>query len=241
MVVMAGDEERSRLRGAMFRGDGAEIVQLVTRRPWPADALQLIGDGLLIALRQDVEGASSVAAECVDALQARGWVGDDELAKVLLARLGTGPTALLRPLTIDLEELAMALEGDPAEGGGRIDLRSGEVWPQSAIDYSIESGEEDEDFDDPDRWLWVDSQGSRAGYRDMEWFIAHLEDPEVADRLSIAITGRGAFRRFKDVLSRWPDLVERWHGFSEERHRGRARSWLTDQGYTATYAVLSDR
>ena len=129
----------------------------------------------------------------------------------------------------------MALEGDPAEGGGRIDLRTGEVWPQPAIEYGIESGEEDEDFDDPDRWLWVDSEGSRAGYRDMEWFIADLEDPEVADRLSIAITGRGAFRRFKDVLSRWPDLMERWHGFSEDRQRGRARSWLADQGYTASY------
>ena len=75
----------------------------------------------------------------------------------------------------------------------------------------------------------------------MEWFIADLEDPEVADRLSIAITGRGAFRRFKDVLSRWPDLMERWHGFSEDRHRGRARSWLADQGYTATPRVRSDR
>ena len=98
----------------------------------------------------------------------------------------------------------------------------------------------DEDFDDPDRWLWVECEGSRAGYRDMEWFIADLEDPAVADRLSIAITGRGAFRRFKDVLSRWPDLMERWHGFSEDRQRGRARSWLADQGYAASYRALSD-
>lgn len=41
----------------------------------------------------------------------------------------------------------------------------------------------------------------------MEWFIEHLDDPGIADRLSIAITGRGAFRRFKDTLSRWPDLM----------------------------------
>ena len=229
------------LRSAVFRGDGAEIVRLLTRRPWPVDALQLIGDGLLIALGQDVEGASPLAAECVDALQVRGWVGDQELAEMLQARLGAAPTPLLRPLTIDLEELAMVLEGDPVEGGGQIDLRTGEVWPQSAIEYGIESGEEDEDFDDPDRWLSVHSEGSRAGYRDMEWFIADLEEPGVADRLSIAITGRGAFRRFKDVLSRWPELMERWHCFSEDRHRGRARSWLADQGYTASHRVLSDR
>ncbi len=235
------NEERGPLRAAVFRGDGAEIVRLLTRRPWPVDALQLIGDGLQIALAQDVEGASPVAAECVDALRARGWVGDEELAEMLQARLRAGPIRLLRPLSIDLEELATVLEGDPAEGGGRIDLRTGDVWPQPAIEYEIESGEEDEDFDDPDRWLWVECEGSRAGYRDMEWFIADLEDPEVADRLSIAITGRGAFRRFKDVLSRWPDLMERWHGFSEDRQRGRARFWLADQGYAASYrALLSD-
>ena len=63
----------------------------------------------------------------------------------------------------------------------------------------------------------------------MEWFISRIDDPEIADRLSIAINGRGAFRRFKDVLSRWPDLMERWFGFADERQRGRARAWLAGQ------------
>jgi hypothetical protein len=240
MVIMPGSEERSRLRAALARGDGADVVQVVTRRPWLVDALQLIGDGLLTAIGQEVDGASPLAAECEGALRARGWVGDEELAEVLHARLVAAPARLLRPLTIDLEELAMVLEGDPVHGGGRIDLRTGEVWPQAAIDYAIEVGEEDEYVDDPDRWLWVHCEGSRAGYSDMEWFIAELKEPEVADRLSIAISGHGAFRRFKDVLSRWPDLMERWHGFSEDRQRGRARSWLADKGYAAIPRVLSD-
>ena len=51
---------------------------------------------------------------------------------------------MLRPLPVDLEELAMILEGDPVHGGGRIDLRTGEVWPQSAIEYAEEVGEIDE-------------------------------------------------------------------------------------------------
>ena len=113
--------------------------------------------------------------------------------------------------------------------------------PQAAIDYAVKIGEEeDEDVDDPDRWLWVHCEGPRAGYSDMERFIADVEKPEVADRLSIAIDGRGPFRRFKDVLSRWPDLMERWHGFSEDRQRGRARSWLADQGYAAIPRTLPD-
>ena len=204
------------------------------------DALQLIGDGLLIALGQRADGGSPLGAECAAALRARAWAGDVELADVLERRMGAMPVRLLRPLTIDLEELSMVLEGDPLLGGGRIDLRTGEVWPQAAIDYAVEVGEEDEDADDPARWLWVDSEGSRAGYQDMEWFIADLDQPDVSDRLTIAISGRGSFRRFKTVLSRWPELMERWYGFSEDRQRGRARSWLADKGYLASPPAASD-
>ena len=85
--------------------------------------------------------------------------------------------------------------------------------------------------EDSDRWLWVDCEGSRDGYRDMERFIGTVSDPGRADRLDIAITGRGAFRRFRDVLARWPEEVDRWETFSAERRRGRARAWLADAGY----------
>jgi len=49
--------------------------------------------------------------------------------------------------------------------------------------------------------------------------------------LEVAITGRGAFRRFKDVIDRWPDEIERWRVFSDERRMGRAREWLAAHGY----------
>jgi hypothetical protein len=98
----------------------------------------------------------------------------------------------------------------------------------------LRSGEEDpEESDDPDRWLWLHPEGSRAGYRDMELFISEIDDAAVADRLWIAISGRGAFRRFKDTLSRWPELMSRWYAFSEDRQRGRARARLADRGYSA--------
>jgi hypothetical protein len=241
MVIVSSSEERSQLRGAIARRDGAEVVELLTGRLWPVDALQLIGDGLLVALSQQVDGAAPLTEVCVSALRARGWSGDEELADMLQAPTGGAPH-FLRPLTVDLEELAMVLEGDPVHGGGRIDLRTGEVWPQSAIDYAIEVGEEkDDEDDDPDRWLWVGCEGSHAAYGDMEWFIADLAQPQVADRLNKAISGRGAFRRFKDALFSWPDLKERWHGFSEDRQRGRARSWLADQGYAASPPASTTR
>lgn len=232
MGAMIVREERSELRVAVARGDGVGLVRLLTGKPLPDDALQLIGDGLLAALRQGIPEASGLARDCVAALRARGWWGDEELAEALEAGLGTGPARLLKPLAIDLEELATVLEGDPVYGGGRIDLLTGEVWPQSVFEYGEENDWDDND--DPDRWLWVHCEGSRPGYRDMEWFISDVKDPEIADRLEIAISGRGAFRRFKNTLSRWPDLFTRWHAFSEERQRGRSRAWLAQEGYLAT-------
>lgn len=228
-------EVLTHLRSLVYQGDGPALVVLLSESPWPQDSLQLIGDGLLAATRDGVAGSPELARTCVFALGERGWEGDRELAEALEAPSGAGPTPMLRPLPIDLEELAMILEGDPVHGGGRIDLRTGEVWPQSAIEYAEEIGEIEEDDDDTERWLWVDCEGSHDGYRDMEWFIEDLEDEQIAGRLARAIAGRSAFRRFKDRLSERPELMTRWHAFSNDRQRGRARRWLATEGVTPVW------
>jgi hypothetical protein len=219
----------ARLRSLVYRRDSLALVAILREEPWPAESLQLIGDGLVTAVSDSIGGAPEVARTCVHALEERSWEGDRELATALQAALGDGPTPMLRPLPVDLEELAMILEGDPVFGGGRIDLRTGDVWPQSAIEYAEEVGEDD---DDADRWLSVDCTGSHEGYRDMQWFVDDLEDEAFADQLARAISGRGAFRRFKDRLSERPELMTRWHTFADDRQRGRARSWLATAGYT---------
>jgi hypothetical protein len=229
---MDAEEQRSALRAAAYRGDGRAVVELLRGVGADDDPLQLAGDGVVAAVMQRVDGAAALAREFVVALRQRGWDGDDELAEQLEAQLGSGPVALLRALPVDLEELAGILEGDSFSVGGRIDIAIGEVWPQAALDYALETGEEDEDTaDDPERWLPVHGEGSREGYRDMELFIASVEDLGRDGGLAVAIRGRGAFRRFKDELARWPGELERWHAFSEERQRGRARSWLASAGY----------
>jgi Uncharacterised protein family (UPF0158) len=239
---MDSKEQRSALRAAVYRGDGAAVVHLLQGAAGAYDdALQLAGDGLSAAVTWHVEGAPELGRRLVLALRQRGWAGDVELAGQLDAQLGSGPAPMLRPLPVDLEELAGILEGDPLNAGGRIDLTTGEVWPQAAIDYVLETGEEDEDTaEDPERWLPVHNEGSREAYRDMESFIASVEDPGRAERLARAIEGRGAFRRFKDELARWPGELERWYALSEERQRGRARSWLTAAGYRVLPAARRD-
>lgn len=214
------------LRAAVWRRDGS-VVDAVRGRV-TEDVLQLAGDGLLDAITAHVEGAVEPAAQCAAALRERCWEGDEDLADQIEGVLGLRATPLLRSLPVDLDELASLREGDPLLGGGRIDLQTGQCWPASL--------ETEEDGDDEDRWLYVAPVGSRDGYRDMEVFITTVEDRTIADRLEIAITGKGAFRRFKDVLSRWPHELQRYYLLSNERQRGRARAWLALQGYRPTGA-----
>ena len=228
---MDSKEQRCALRAAVYRGDGRAVVDLFRGVGADDDSLQLAGDGLIAAVMQGVDGAAELARKLVVGLRHRGWDGDDELADQLEAQLGSGPTAMLRALPVDLEELAGILEGDPQHRGPHR-YHDRWVWSQAALEYVLETGEEDEDTsDDPERWLAVHGEGSREGYRDMELFIASVEDPGRAERLAIAIKGRGAFRRFKDELACRPGELERWHALSEERQRGRARSWLAASGY----------
>lgn len=77
---------------------------------------------------------------------------------------------------------------------------------------------------------WVDS---RDGYRDMQLFIETVEDEHVKEVLSVAIDGRGAFRRFKNVLYDYLDERERWFAFKDEIIRQRVIEWLDDHGIEA--------
>jgi hypothetical protein len=88
-----------------------------------------------------------------------------------------------------------------------------------------------EDLEDEGRCLFVHPIGSRSAYRDMLNFIATRTDRDLIGRLEVAVDGPGAFRRFKNVLSDWPEDRDDWLEYSDERRRGRARAWLAGQGY----------
>ena len=80
-------------------------------------------------------------------------------------------------------------------------------------------------------WLHVDALSTRVAYRDMERFIDDVVPPLIAGPLREAITGKGAFARFRSRIAEWPDLLDAWRLFSEERWLGRARLWLAEAGY----------
>ena len=74
----------------------------------------------------------------------------------------------------------------------------------------------------------------RRGFRDMAEFLETVTDERLATRLDRALGGRGAFRRFKDELADAPDELARFHRFTDDRCRGRARQWLAESGLRPT-------
>ena len=234
------------LRGAVYTGDGRAAMAAIERRS-DLDTLQYVGDGLRLALAQGVTGAALRAGEHVAALRNRDLDGDEDLAVELEAVLGLGQAPPLRDLPIDLDELSLALEGDPLLTGGRLDLRTGDVQqigPLYESDFFDEIGEPDggeADWADgaeadqaDDRWLRFDSLGSRPGFRDMAEFLETVADQRLATRLDRALGGRGAFRRFKDELADVPGELARFHRCTDDRRRGRARQWLAESGLRPT-------
>ncbi len=67
-----------------------------------------------------------------------------------------------------------------------------------------------------DRFIRVPHQDSHESYGAMEEFIETVTNPRVKHRLASAIRGRGAFSRFRDVLTSAPAERERWSAFHQD-------------------------
>jgi hypothetical protein len=76
------------------------------------------------------------------------------------------------------------------------------------------------------RYIRVERDDPYGDYRDMERFIGTVEDARLQERLWNAIRGRGAFRRFKDLLARHPQVEEAWFEFKDARLQKRVANWL---------------
>jgi len=136
-----------------------------------------------------------------------------------------------KSLNIDLDELCSAMEDSSYEHEYYLDLKTGEILFLSEYMDDEETRKlRDQIEEDFDRYERIPKAESHEGYEDMEDFIATVKDERLVELLEVAINGRGAFRRFKDVLLRYPEERERWFQFKDERMQERAHEWLDDIG-----------
>jgi len=136
-------------------------------------------------------------------------------------------------LRIDLDELCSAIEDSSYENDYYLDLNIGGIlFISDYMDEKETKKLRDKIEDNPDQYERIPKIESYEGYQDMEDFIAAVEDEHLAELLRVAINGRGAFHRFKDVLARYPEERERWFQFKDDRIKERALEWLDDMGIT---------
>jgi hypothetical protein len=131
----------------------------------------------------------------------------------------------MRVVPINWSELETAFERNAPDTESFLDLRNGDVVTvgQGAIDYAeqrakVQSG--------GDSFLRVEPAASREQYKWMERFVAGVTDEALRERLVIAIDGKGAFRRFKDVLLNYPTERERWFSYRADLLHWHMQKWL---------------
>jgi len=134
------------------------------------------------------------------------------------------PTGPLKDVPIDWEALEDAFENNAPEVHSYLHLVTGEVL--RVVDGVADPQMHVRIASDPN-YLRIDPVSSREQYRWMERFIPMVEDSDLRAKLTIAIDGKGAFRRFKDVLMAFGPDREKWFTFRSERLRTFMEAWLT--------------
>jgi hypothetical protein len=137
---------------------------------------------------------------------------------------GSIPIGEMREVPVDWEALEDAFENNAPEVHSYLHLSTGEVL--RVVD-GIADPEMHARIASDANYMRVDPVSSREQYRWMERFIPMVENDELRDRLTQAIDGKGAFRRFKDVLMSYGPERERWFAFRSERLRVFMEAWMS--------------
>ena len=144
---------------------------------------------------------------------------------------GTGGPQQLRDIPVDWEALEDAFENNAPEVHSYLHLATGEVL--RVVD-GIADPEMHTRIASDTTYMRIEPVSSREQYRWMERFIPMVDEGELRDQLSAAIDGKGAFRRFKDVLMTYGTERERWFAFRSERLRVFMEAWLSAHGLAPT-------
>lgn len=134
-------------------------------------------------------------------------------------------------LTVDTEELIVALDNHGSEHEYYLNLETGDV--EIVFDEGI-SGETDEGLaqdmeEHPEKYRPIRPIPSFRSYNVMVDFVESLEDSKAKRRLSDALEGRKPFRNFKETLRYFPEIREDWFRFEEQAQKEFAREWLREE------------
>jgi hypothetical protein len=128
-------------------------------------------------------------------------------------------------IDLDWDALEIAVERNSPDTDSYLDLTTGRVLtittgdPEATINRQTVS-------ENIRNFLRVEPASSREQYRWMERFVGSVVDEPLRERLIISIDGKGAFRRFKDVLLAYPAERERWFSYRADLLHWHIHNWL---------------
>ena len=127
------------------------------------------------------------------------------------------------------DELRRAYDQGSAEARYFLDVQTGDILP-IFVDI-IERGGNPEDARRIAagvniRYFLIPHKSSHEGYEEMEEFIGTVKEKRLRQALLDAIEGKGAFRRFREVLVSYPVEEERWLSERDARVHEELTAWL---------------
>ncbi len=135
-------------------------------------------------------------------------------------------------MKIKLQEVIDAIEQADDDWTGFYDTQTGEtVWVGDPL-MTGESYEELEELieSSENRFYRLPTKFDIHEYGIMRDFVDDLPAGALQNQLASAIRGRGAFRRFRNILSHY-GMEQQWYDYRDEAYRQIAIRWCRDEGF----------
>ena len=132
---------------------------------------------------------------------------------------------------VDWAAMEAAFEHNAPQTSSYLDLQTGGVL--TVVENRLEDLDVRQSVRrEPGRYVRLTPASSREQYRWMERFVTSVVDEGLRERLILAIDGKGAFRRFKDVLLSYPAEHDRWFVYRSTLLRIYINDWLSTRDIT---------
>lgn len=134
-------------------------------------------------------------------------------------------------LAIDRGELIDAMVTAPDLGVRFfLDTATGEIVTRLRDDRALDAEDAAEPEDRLARCARIPTIESRLEYRLMERFCEAIDEEDIRDKVRLALQGRGAFARFREVVFAYDDLREQWLTMRQAALLKEATEWLETLG-----------
>lgn len=152
----------------------------------------------------------------------------------------------MKRLKVDIEDIAICMDDqDRYDYEYYLDTDTGEVVHMSgellraldegrSLEELPEEGEMVEQAKEilsgSDRYKEIPVWASKEAYHLMLEFTESIADSKLKGKVASTLHGKGAFRKFEETMTGYPEAEKEWYRFKADRDRERVKNWLEGIG-----------